>query len=169
MGFFSLKPANISPIHKNYSKPLGKNYRPVQIFENYMGDLFKQMSEYFEPYFSKFHCSFRKGFSSVFWQWLKSGNRQLIIQINRVNLYESFQSVWSSFTWPLNCKIESYEFIIDSFIIGVRLFVKSQKNNQNKFSIQLMWRNFIRSQPGSCYFQIAKCFKNANLQWLIRN
>ena len=145
MGFFSLKPANISPIHKNYSKPLGKNYRPVQIFENYMGDLFQQMSEYFEPYFSKFHCSFRKGFSSVFWQCLKSGNRQLIIQINRVNLYESFQSIWSPFTWPLNCKIECIRIHYWLTKIDVRLFVKSQKNNQNKFSIQLMWRNFIRS------------------------
>ena len=149
VSFSSLKPANISPIHKNYSKTLGKNYRPVSIFSNfwklYGRFMFKQMSEYFEPYFSKFHCSFRKGFSSVFWQCLKSGNRQLIIQINRVNLYESFQSIWSPFTWPLNCKIECIRIHYWLTKIDVRLFVKSQKNNQNKFSIQLMWRNFIRS------------------------
>ena len=63
-----LKLANITPVHKKESKNSKNNYRPVSILSNiskiYERFMFKQMSAYFENFFSKYQCGFRKGFST---------------------------------------------------------------------------------------------------------
>ena len=63
-----LKLANITPFHKKNSKSSKENYRPVSILSNiykvYEKFMFKQMSEYFESFLSKYQCGFRKGYSS---------------------------------------------------------------------------------------------------------
>ena len=61
-----LKRADITPVHKKYSKSEKNNYRPVSILSNiskvYERIMFKQMSEFFESsFFSKYQCGFRKG------------------------------------------------------------------------------------------------------------
>ena len=64
----SLKNLIITPVHKKGSKRFKDNYQPVRILKNiskiYERLKFKQISEYFEPILSKFHCGFRKGFSA---------------------------------------------------------------------------------------------------------
>ena len=63
-----LKLANITPVHKKASKSSKENYRPVSILSNiskvYEKFMFKQMSEYFESFLSKYQCGFRKGYSA---------------------------------------------------------------------------------------------------------
>ena len=63
-----LKLVNITPVYKKDSNTTKDHYRPVSILSNiskiYEKLMFKQMSKHFEPFFSKFQCGFRKGFSA---------------------------------------------------------------------------------------------------------
>ena len=63
-----LKNANIIPAFKKGSKNLKDNYRPISILKNiskvYERILFKQIVEFMDPYFPKFQCGFRKGYST---------------------------------------------------------------------------------------------------------
>ena len=62
-----LELANIAPVHKKNSKSSKENYRRVSILSNifkvYEKFIFKQMSEYYESFLSKYQCTFRKGYS----------------------------------------------------------------------------------------------------------
>ena len=59
----SLKLANVTPVYKKGSKKSKENYRPVSILPNISKInercLFKQISNYFENFFSKFQCGFK--------------------------------------------------------------------------------------------------------------
>ena len=63
-----LKNANTIPSFKKGSKNLKDNYRPISILKNiskvYEKIMFKQIVEFMDPYFSKFQCGFRKGYST---------------------------------------------------------------------------------------------------------
>ena len=63
-----LKHANIIPAFKKGFKNIKDNYRPISILKNiskvYKRIMFKQIGEYMNPFFSKFQCGFRKGFST---------------------------------------------------------------------------------------------------------
>ena len=65
-------------MHKKDSKTSEDHYRPVSILPNnlkiYERFMFKQMSKYFEPFFKKIQCSFRKGFSTHHYFLSKLGN-----------------------------------------------------------------------------------------------
>ena len=99
----------------------------------------KQISEYFQPFFSKFQWGLRKILapSSVFCQCLRSGNREL-------DLFKAIDCLSRDL---FSAKLNAYGFSIDSLRL-VEDFVKSQTKNLNKFNIQLMGRNYIRSSPG---------------------
>ena len=63
-----LKHADIKPVHKKESRNEKENYRPVstlpnlsKIFEHCMYDQFR---DYFDMLLSKYHCAFRKWFST---------------------------------------------------------------------------------------------------------
>ena len=62
-----LKWADVKPAHKKGSRTDKENYRPISMLPNiskiYERCLFKQLPNYFEDYFSKHQCAFRKGFS----------------------------------------------------------------------------------------------------------
>ena len=64
----TLKLANITPVHKKDSKSKKDHYRPISVLPNiskiYERLFFKQISEYFEQFLSKYQCGFRKGFSA---------------------------------------------------------------------------------------------------------
>ena len=64
----ALKLANITPVHKKDSKSKKDHYRPISVSPNiskiYESYFFKQISEYFEQFLSKYQCGFRKGFSA---------------------------------------------------------------------------------------------------------
>ena len=62
-----LKWVDVKPAHKKGSRTDKENHRPISIILNiskiYERCLFKQLTIYFEDYFSKYPCGFRKGFS----------------------------------------------------------------------------------------------------------
>ena len=64
----ALKLVNITPVHKKDSKSKKDHYRPISVLPNiskiYERFFFKQISEYFEQFLSKYQCGFRKGFSA---------------------------------------------------------------------------------------------------------
>ena len=64
----ALKQANITPVHKKDSKIKKDHYRPISVLsyisKMYERFFFKQISEYFEQFLSKYQCGFRKGFST---------------------------------------------------------------------------------------------------------
>ena len=61
----ALKRAEITPIYKKENHLSKCNYRPVSVmpclFTIFEGVIVDQLSEYFEPYFSKYISGFRKG------------------------------------------------------------------------------------------------------------
>ena len=63
-----LKEADVIPVYKKKLKLSKENYRPISIFPNiskvYERCLYDQMSKYSETRFSKFQCSFRKGYGA---------------------------------------------------------------------------------------------------------
>ena len=66
----SLKQAIITPVFKKGDKNSKENYRPVSILPNiskiFERLLFKQISNFMEPLFSKQQCGFRKGYSTQY-------------------------------------------------------------------------------------------------------
>ena len=63
-----LKEVDVIHVYKKISKLSKENYRPISIFPNiskvYERCLYDQMSKYSETRFSKFQCSFRKGYGA---------------------------------------------------------------------------------------------------------
>ena len=66
----SIKKAIITPVFKNGDKHWKESYRPVSILPNLLEILerflFKQISNFMEPFFSKQQCGFRKGYSTQY-------------------------------------------------------------------------------------------------------
>ena len=62
------KMANITIVYKKDTKSVKNNYRTVTVLSNisklYNRFMFIQMLEYFESFFSKHQCGFRKDFSA---------------------------------------------------------------------------------------------------------
>ena len=109
--------------------------------------MFKQMSKYFEPLFSKFQCGFRKGFStqqcllSTLEKWKSAVDNQTRFGALLTDLSKAFDSLSHD---VLITKLNAYEFSIDSTGLVQDYLIK----NQDEFCIQLMRRNFIWSSPG---------------------
>ena len=63
-----LKHADITPLYKKGKKDIKGNYRPVSILPNlskiFEKCMLEQMSQFFGNIFSKYQCTFRKGFST---------------------------------------------------------------------------------------------------------
>ena len=62
------KKAVVYPIHKKECKTEKSNYRPISILPNlskiYERLLYDQMYSYFDKFFVKYHCGFRKGYNA---------------------------------------------------------------------------------------------------------
>ena len=65
-----LKLANITLVHKKVSKSKKDHYLPIWVLPNisktYEKFFFKEVSEYFEQFLSKYQFEFRKGFSAQY-------------------------------------------------------------------------------------------------------
>ena len=115
--------------------------------------MFKQMSKCFKPFFSKFQCGFRKGFStqqcllSVFQKWKSAvANQKKKIGALLTDLSKAFDCL-SHDLLIANCKCMRIQYWHTK--TGTRLFDKSQTRNQNKFSIHLMGKNLFGVPQGS--------------------
>ena len=136
-----LKLANITPVLKKDSKTSKDHYKPVSILSNilkiYEKFLFKKMfKKYFEPFFLKFQCGFKKAFC----QCLRNENWHLII---KKDLSKAFDCLSHDL---LIAKFNAYGLSADSLTL-VQDFGKPQTKKQNKCSMHLLERNFIRISP----------------------
>ena len=64
----ALKQANITPVLKKGERECKNNYRPVNILSNvsniFERIIFMQILNYMDSFFSKYHCGFRKEYST---------------------------------------------------------------------------------------------------------
>ena len=64
----SMKYSDVIPIHKKDDERDKENYRPISILPNlskvYERLMYNQIYPYFDSFFSKFQCGFRKGFNA---------------------------------------------------------------------------------------------------------
>ena len=111
--------------------------------------MFKQMSKYFEPFFSECQCGCRKGFSaqqfllSMFEKWKAADNPKRFGAL-LTDLSKAFSCLSHNL---LIAKLNAYRLSIDSLRL-VQDYMTHCKQYQNKFSMQVMGRNFTRSSPG---------------------
>ena len=93
--------------------------------------MFKQMSKYFEPFFSKLQCCFRKGLASsnVFCQCLRNRNRQFIIKKDLGHSLRIFPRAFDCLSHDLliaKLSTDSLRFNIDSLRL-VRDYLSNRK------------------------------------------
>ena len=104
------------------------------------------MSKYVKPFFSKFQCGFRKGFSaqqcllSMLEQWKSAADNQ-----------KRFGALLTGFNWILHhlliAKLNPYGFCLSLRLVAEYLTNRKQRTRINS-KLQLMRKNFIRSSPG---------------------
>ena len=92
-------------MHKKDSKSKKDHYRPISVLPNiskiYERFFFKQISEYFEQFLSKYQCGFRKGFSpqhsllSMLEKWKSAVDNKKVFGALLMDL---FQGIWLSLT-----------------------------------------------------------------------
>ena len=114
-----LKLVNLTPVHKKNSKSSKENYRPVSILSNiskvYEKSMFKQMSEYFESFLSKYQCGFRKGYSaqhcllSMLEKWKSTIDNKKMFVALLTDLPKAFDCLSHDL---LIAKLNAYEFSI---------------------------------------------------------
>ena len=109
------------------------------------------MSKYVKPFFSKFQCGFRKGFSaqqcllSILEQWKSAAD-------NHKRFGALLKDLSKAFNWILHhlsiAKLNAYGFSIDSLRLVPEYLTKRKQRTRINSKLQLMGRNFIRSSPG---------------------
>ena len=81
-----LKLADVSPIHKKGMKELKENHRSVSILPTlskmFARIMFVQISAFFDNFFSKYQCGFRKGYST------HNGNFKMLEKWKNVSVEE---------------------------------------------------------------------------------
>ena len=113
--------------------------------------MFKQMSKYFEPFFSKFQCGFRKGFSaeqcllSMLEKWKSAVDNQKRFGALLKDLSNAFDCLLHDL---LIAKLNAYGFSIDSLRL-VQDYLTNRKQRTRINSAYSSWEEiFIRSSPG---------------------
>ena len=109
------------------------------------------MSKYVKPFFSKFQCGFRKGFSaqqcllSMLEQWKSAAD-------NHKRFGALLKDLSKAFNWILHhlsiAKLNAYGFSIDSLRLVPEYLTNRKQRTRINSKLQLMGRNFIRSSPG---------------------
>ena len=109
------------------------------------------MSKYVKPFFSKFQCGFRKGFSaqqcllSMLEQWKSAAD-------NHKRFGALPKDLSKAFNWILHhlsiAKLNAYGFSIDSLRLVPEYLTNRKQRTRINSKLQLMGRNFIRSSPG---------------------
>ena len=109
------------------------------------------MSKYVKPFFSKFQCGFRKGFSaqqcllSMLEQWKSAADNHKRFGALLTDLSKAFN--WISHHLSI-AKLNAYGFSIDSLRLVPEYLTNRKQRTRINSKLQLMGRNFIRSSPG---------------------
>ena len=164
----ALKLANITPVHKKDSKSKKDHYRPISVLPNiskiYERFLFKQISEYFEQFLSKYQCGFRKGFSaqnsllSMLEKWKSAVDNKKVSGALLTDLLKAFDCLSH---YLLIAKLNAYGFSIAALIL-IQNYLSNRKQRTRINTEYSSWEEILFGVPqgsilGPLLFNIYLC------------
>ena len=131
-------------MHKKDSKSKKEHYRPISALPNiskiYERFLFKQISEYFEQFLSKYQCGFRKGFIaqhsllSMLEKWKSAVDNKKVFGALPTDLSKAFDCLSHDL---LIAKLNAYGFstsalrLIQNYLSNWKQRTKGLRSTQN--------------------------------------
>ena len=140
--------ADVIPIHKKYDKTGKENYRPISILPNlskvYKRLMYIQIYPYFDKFFSKFQCDFRKGFNA---------QHCLLAMIEKWRKTLETGAVLTDLSKAFHC--------IDHNLLIAKLMPMDLKSNplssciRASQSVSKERKSILHTVRGKCYFQVS--------------
>ena len=137
-----LKHADITPLHQKGKKDIEGNYRPVSILPNlskiFEKCMLEQMSQFFGNIFSKYQCTFRKGFSTqqcvlpILEKWERPANNSKMFDVLLTDLSTAFYCLDYEL---LIAKLNAYGFSLTALKLVHNYLSDRKKTDKNKFNV----------------------------------
>ena len=140
-------------MHKKDSKSKKDHYRPISVSPNiskiYERFFFKQISEYFEQFLSKYQCGFRKGFSakhsllSVLEKWKSAVDKKKLFGPLLTDLSKAFDCLSYDL---LTAKLNPYGFSMAA-LTQVRNYLSNRKQRTMINTEKSSWGEILFGVP----------------------
>ena len=151
-------------MHKKDSKSKKDHYRPISVSPNiskiYERFFFKQISEYFEQFLSKYQCGFRKGFSaqhsllSMLEKWKSAVDNKKVFGALLTDLSKAFDCLSHDL---LIAKLNAYGFSVAALRL-VQNYLSNRKKRTKINTEYNSWEETLFGVPqGSILFNIFLC------------
>ena len=149
----ALKLANITPVHKKDSKSKKDHYRPISVSPNiskiYERFFFKQISEDFEQFLSRYQCGFRKGFSaqhsllSMLDKWKLAVDHKKVLGALLKDLSKAFDCLLHDL---LLAKLNAYGFSMADFRL-IQHYLSNRKQKAKINAEYSSWEEILFGVP----------------------
>ena len=149
----ALKLANITPVHKKDSKSEKDHYQPIGLLPNiskiYEKFLFKQISEYFEQFLSKYQCGFRKGFRAqhsllpVLEKWKSAVDNKKVFGALLTDLSKAFDCLSHDL---LIAKLNAYGFSVAALRL-IQNYLSNLKQRTKINTEYSLWEEILFGVP----------------------
>ena len=163
-----LKLADITPVFKNGDKECKDNYRPVSILSNvskvFERIIFRQISNYMEPFLSKYQCGFRKDYStqhcllSMLEKWKRTEDNGKVFGILLTDLSKAFDCLSHEL---LLAKLHAYGFSLSALRL-IHSYLTNRKQRTKINSSYSSWEEILFGVPqgsilGPLLFNVFLC------------